>query len=194
MIDCVGVNVLNENELKAFCKAKFNGDIAGGVDETPIGGIVKGINGVTDTEGGAVDSDGVGVAANCADVGSGGGVGMIDVSTTGAGVDVGTTGAGVDVVTTGVGAVVGAGVGAGVGVGVGAGVGVGNTVEVPKGRVAKDATPVAGVAVAPAVANGVVDSALPLGSFPNNLINTVLSSDSPNVSLDFCNLGILFCT
>jgi len=42
------------------------------------------------------------------------------------------------------------------------------------------------------VVNGVGVSALPLGSFPNNFINTVLSSFSPNVSLDFCNLGTVF--
>jgi len=112
----------------------------------------------------------------CANVGSGGSVGMADIG-----------------VSAGVG--IGAGVGVAV-VGVGVAV-VGSTVAVPKGRVAKDATPVAGVAgvaVTPAVANGVVVSALLLGSFPNNLINTVLSSDSPNVSIDLCNLGIVFCT
>jgi len=42
------------------------------------------------------------------------------------------------------------------------------------------------------VVNGVVDNALPLWSFPNNFINTELSSVSPNVSLDFCNLGTVF--
>ena len=73
----------------------------------------------------------------------------------------------------------------------GAGVGTkgaGVSVAVAKGRVPKDA-PVVGVAVA----NGAV-SALPLGSFPDNLINTVLSPDSPNVSFDFCNFDILCCT
>ena len=158
------------------------------------------------------------VAANCACVGSGGGEGMV-VGKVG---DKGGVSAGVgDGVSVGVGAVVGvagtgtpvneganancAGVGkgggggmadAGVGVDVGmagAGAGVGNTVAVPKGRVPKEASPVANVAVG-AGANGVGVSALPLGSFPNNLINTVLSSDSPNVSLDFCHLGIVFCT
>jgi len=38
-----------------------NNGYAGGVETVPIGGIVKGINGVTDTEGGAVDRRGVGV-------------------------------------------------------------------------------------------------------------------------------------
>ena len=117
-----------------------------------------------------------GATANCAGVGSGGGVG---IAIAGVGTEVGT---GADT-----GATVGTAVGTVVGTGADTGA-VGNTVGVAKGRVPKDATPV-GVG-----ANGVVDSALPLFSFPNNRINTVLSSDSPNVSLDFCNLGIVFCT
>jgi len=121
---------------------------------------------------------------------------VVVVGVIGAVVIVGVVGAvvsaGVGVVGAGVG-VVGAVVGTEdgfTGAGGGALKGVGLDVAVPKGRVPKDA-PVVGVAAA--VANGAV-SALPLGSFPNNLINTALSSDSPNVSLDFCNLDIIFCT
>jgi len=159
----------------------------------------------------------VGVVANCACVGSGGGGGMVDVGTTGA--DVGN-GGGVGIPVGVVGVVIGAVIGVVIGtVGNGGGVGipvigtvgavigavgavgvdtgvapVGNTVAVDKGRVPKDAPPVAGRGtVPPVVSNGVGVSALPLGLFPNNLINTVLSSDSPKVSLDFCNLGIVFC-
>ena len=147
----------------------------GGVDTEPICGIVKEINGVTAVTIGISEGIGVvgipvneGTNANCADVGSGGGVGIaID------------------------GVVKGISVGVETGVGTGA---VDNTVAVAKGRVPKDAPPVTGKGTVAPVANGVVDSALPLRSFPNNCINTVLSSDSPNVSLDFCNLGIVFCT
>jgi len=52
-------------------------------------------------------------------------------------------------------------------------------------------TPI-GAVVNGGVVNGVGVSALPLGSFPNNFINTLLSSDSPNVSSDFCNLVLYF--
>jgi len=131
------------------------------------------------------------------------GINGVTAVTIGISEGIGVVGAGADTgATVGTGVGTGADTGATVGTGVGTGAdtgAVGNTVGVPKGRVAKDATPVAGrgtvpPVVAPAVANGVVDSALPLFSFPNNRINTVLSSDSPNVSLDFCNLGIVFCT
>ena len=138
------------------------------------------------------------VAANITGDGAG-----ADVAPVG-GIAILNAGTGVGNAVTGVGntgAVVGnTGAGADTGVAVGVVVGntgavVGNTVAVVKGRVPKDAPPVAGRGtVPPVVANGVGVSALPLGSFPNNFINTLFNSDSPNVSLDFCNLGTVFCT
>jgi len=185
-----GPKVCNVNcpvGVAANCANVGSGGGGGGADADGGGGADADGGGGADAGGGGGGGAGTpvneGVDANCAGVGNGGGAGIPVGADTGvaAGNPIGAGGGG------------GAGAETGVAVGVAVGAVVGNTVAVPKGRVAKDATPVAGKGT-DAVANGVVDSALPLGSFSNNRINTVLSSDSPNVSLDFCNLGIVFCT